>query len=156
MNSCNMLCGQSVIQIRFHPDMDKIGFGLTVWTRLKWHKLELKRSDSMRFVLFTLSWQKQIWVTCGQKKKSDLGHICLQCELSLRHPIQSFGTLAHMNSPHITNGQITMIQTQGYILTTQTHLPATIRGKITNLMHIVIFLNLRERILNEKTHSNAS
>ncbi len=29
-----MLCGQSVIQIRFHPDMHKIGFGLTVWTKL--------------------------------------------------------------------------------------------------------------------------
>ncbi len=26
MNSCNMLCGQSVIVIRFHPDMHKIGF----------------------------------------------------------------------------------------------------------------------------------
>ncbi len=30
MNSCDILCGQSVIQIRFHPDMHKIGFGLTV------------------------------------------------------------------------------------------------------------------------------
>ncbi len=34
-----------------------------IWNIMKWHKSELKRSDSMRFVLFTLSWLKQIWVT---------------------------------------------------------------------------------------------
>ncbi len=50
-----------------------------IWNIMKWHKSELKRSDSMRFVLFTLPWLKQIWVTWA-KKISDLGHICLQCE----------------------------------------------------------------------------
>ncbi len=30
INSCDILCGQSVIQIRFHLDMHKIRFGLTV------------------------------------------------------------------------------------------------------------------------------
>ncbi len=44
MNSCNILCRQSVMQIRFHPDMQKIGFGLTVWTRLYTHPVSIHKN----------------------------------------------------------------------------------------------------------------
>jgi len=43
-------------------------------------KSELKRSDSMWFVLFTLSWEKQSQMNKKKNCSLDLGHICLQSE----------------------------------------------------------------------------
>lgn len=50
-----------------------------------WHKSELTRSDSLWFVLFTLSWKKQIWVTCELTKtnKSDLATFACSVTVAL-------------------------------------------------------------------------